>query len=105
MAYPTVTGASNPGTSLLKEFVLGLVIAQSPKYPTTVDAGSGVSIIVSKGPRVEEEASPEPEATTTPTSETEPVEEDQPDVQTPEPESITQTSEPDVTEKTKLRRS
>ena len=29
VAYPTVTGASNPGTNLLNEFVLGFVIAQS----------------------------------------------------------------------------
>ena len=28
VAYPTVTGASKPGTRRLKEFVLGFVIAQ-----------------------------------------------------------------------------
>lgn len=91
-------------TSVNKQYsdsLEGLVIAQSPEYPTTVDAGSGVSIIVSKGPRVEEEPSPEPETTTTSTPETEPSVEEQPSVQTPEPENTPQSPEAAVTEKTK----
>lgn len=45
-------------TSVNKQYsdsLEGLVIEQSPSYPSTVDEGSGVSIIVSKGPNTGEE--------------------------------------------------
>lgn len=45
-------------TSVNKQYsdsLEGLVIEQSPSHPTTVDEGSGVSIIVSKGPKTEED--------------------------------------------------
>ncbi len=45
-------------TSVNKQYsdsLEGLVIEQSPSHPSTVDEGSGVSIIVSKGPKTDED--------------------------------------------------
>ena len=47
VAYPTVTGASNPGVSLLKEFVEGFVIAQRVSHGEISMGGYQIYTVVS----------------------------------------------------------